>query len=64
MSKVTNLRQFRKRKARRLKDEQAAENRVRFGRTRAQREQDETARQRDEDKLDQHRREPPAADSE
>ncbi|ORE86931.1 hypothetical protein ATO7_07827 [Oceanococcus atlanticus] len=64
MSKVTNLRQFRKRKARLLKDERAAENRVRFGRARAQREQDETTRQRDEDKLDQHRREPPSADSE
>lgn len=33
MAKVSNLRQFRKRKARQEADQTAAENRARFGRT-------------------------------
>lgn len=59
MSKVTNLRQFRKRKAREEEAAQAAENRVRFGRTRAQKEQDELEAAQARLKLDQLRRDTP-----
>lgn len=56
MTKVTNLRQFRKRKARTLKSDKAAENRFKFGRTPAQRERDEKQIQHAQARLDQLRR--------
>lgn len=60
MSKVVNLRQFRKRKAREDEAAQATENRVRFGRTRAQKEQDELEAEQARQRMDQLKREPPA----
>lgn len=59
MSKVVNLRQFRKRKAREDEAAQAAENRVRFGRTKAQKEQDELEAEQARLRMDQLRRETP-----
>ncbi len=59
MSKVINLRQFRKRKAREDEAMQAAENRVRFGRTRAQKQQDELEAEQARQRMDQLRREAP-----
>jgi capsule polysaccharide export protein KpsE/RkpR len=41
MSKVVNLNKVRKLKAREAADKQAAENRVKFGRTKAQKQLDE-----------------------
>ncbi len=54
MGKVVNLNKVRKRKARAVAAQQAAENRVRFGRTGAQK-----ARERAETEAAQLRREPP-----
>ncbi len=64
MAKVTNLRQFRKRKLRERDDDKAAENRVKFGRTPAERERDQTAQTRAQHKLDQLRRDKEHADDE
>lgn len=55
---IINLRQARKQRARDEKTKQAAENRVRFGRTRGERERDELTRDRTEQALDGHEREP------
>ena len=54
---VVNLRQFRKQKARSEKDKQAEQNRIAFGRTKAERklteaERDKAARHIDGHKLD------------
>ncbi|MDP9139503.1 MAG: DUF4169 family protein [Pseudomonadota bacterium] len=57
MSKVINLRQFRKRKAREDEAQQAAENRARFGRTKTQKEQDVLEAEAAQRRLDQLRRE-------
>ncbi len=59
MSKVINLRQFRKRKAREDEAQQAAENRVRFGRTRAQKDRDALEAEQARQRLDQLRRDSP-----
>ena len=58
MSKVSNLRQARKRKQREDQAQLAAQNRVRHGRTPAQRQQEAEAQQQARQRLDQHRREP------
>ena len=65
MSDVTNLRRFRKRKARAEADARAAQNRARFGRTPEQKRRDEHEAEASRRKLDQLRRDPadePAAD--
>lgn len=59
MGKVVNLNKVRKQKAREEQATQAAENRVRFGRTKAQKALDAAATQEMQRKLDQLRREPP-----
>jgi hypothetical protein len=59
VSKVINLRQFRKRKAREDEAQQAAQNRVRFGRTRAQKDQDALEAEQARQRLDQLRRDSP-----
>jgi len=51
MSKVVNLNQFRKRKARETAAALAAENRVKFGRTKAQKQQDALAQAEAERRL-------------
>lgn len=51
MSKVVNLNQFRKRKAREAAAAQAAENRVKFGRTKAQKQLDAQARREAEERM-------------
>jgi hypothetical protein len=56
MAEIVNLRQQRKRKARARREEAAAENRVRFGMTRAEREHNAAQQAKDERKLDGHRR--------
>lgn len=58
MADVINLRRARKAKAREDAAAKAAENRARFGRTKAQKAQDEDERRRAERKLDGHQRDP------
>lgn len=58
MAKVINLNKVRKQKAREAATQQAAENRVRFGRTKAQKEHDASATLDMQRKLDQVRRDP------
>jgi hypothetical protein len=53
---VVNLRQARKAKARVIKDAQAAENRVKFGRTRAEKQRTAAEEQRASRRLDQLKR--------
>ena len=62
MSKVVNLNKFRKQKARADADRQATENRVRFGRTKAEKEREAASVEEAKRKLDQLRREPPAGE--
>ena len=52
MVEIVNLRRARKGKARVEKDARAADNRVRFGRTKAEKRQSEAERRRMEQKLD------------
>jgi Domain of unknown function (DUF4169) len=59
MAEIVNLRQHRKRKARASGEAVAAENRLRFGMTRAEREREAAVQAQDERKLDGHRRETP-----
>lgn len=59
MGKVINLNKVRKKKAREDAAAQAAGNRVRFGRTREQKERDAAAALETQRKLDQLKREPP-----
>ncbi|MGQ0701188.1 MAG: DUF4169 family protein [Panacagrimonas sp.] len=61
MSKVVNLNKVRKQKAREAAAVQAAENRVRFGRTKAQKESDAAATLELQRRLDGVRREPGGA---
>lgn len=56
-AEIVNLRQARKRKARAEKDARADENRILFGRTKAERKQTEFERRRDRAELDGKRRE-------
>jgi hypothetical protein len=55
MSKIVNLNRYRKLKARREAAAEAAQNRVRHGRSKAQKEQDAALRHEAERKLEQHR---------
>ncbi len=57
-AKIINLRQARKQRAREAEAADAAENRVRFGRTRAERERDKLNDTRARQNIDGHRREP------
>ncbi len=52
MAEIVNLRRARKGKARAEKEALAADNRVRFGRTKAEKRQSEAERRRVEQKLD------------
>lgn len=58
MSNVINLNRFRKKKARDDKEQHAAENREKFGRTKTEKEQSATQQNRLNDHLDQHERTP------
>ena len=53
---IVNLRQHRKRKARAEREAAAAENRVRFGRSKAERMHSEAERDLGERRLDGHRK--------
>ncbi len=63
MAEVINLNKFRKQKARDSARQQAAENRVRFGRTKAEKAHDEAQAEDAQRKLDNLRREPDADDA-
>ena len=56
MAEIVNLRQARKRKARAGKEAKAAENRVAFGRPKAERSLSEVRREIDQRRLEGHRR--------
>ncbi len=56
MGEIVNLRQHRKRKARARKEQAAAENRERFGKTRAERERNAVTQAKEQRNLDGHRR--------
>ena len=58
MSKVVNLNRFRKQKARQAAEQQAAENRVRFGRTKTEKQRDAAQDTLERQRLDALRREP------
>lgn len=58
MAEIVNLNKFRKKKARAAAATQAAQNRVRFGRTKAQKEHDAQIERDAEHRLDQLRIEP------
>lgn len=58
MGEVVNLNKVRKLKARQTAEQQAAENRVRFGRSKAQKQQDVLEAEVAKRRLDQLRREP------
>lgn len=58
MAEIVNLNKFRKKKAREAAAAQAAENRARFGRTKAEKERDATLDREAQHRLDQLRREP------
>lgn len=62
MAKVINLNKVRKHKARAAATVQAAQNRVLFGRTPAEKQRDEAVAEEARRRLDQLRREPPAPD--
>ena len=64
MSQVINLNRVRKAKARIAAEQQAAANRVRFGRTKLEKQQDREAAQAAVAKLDGHRLETPPAEPE
>ncbi len=55
MAKVTNLNRFRKSKLAAEKQQQAEENRVRFGRTKADRQISETRQARTREHLEGHK---------
>lgn len=55
MAKVTNLNRFRKSKVAAEKQQQAEENRVRFGRTKADKQISETRQTRTRENLDGHK---------
>ncbi len=62
-AEIINLRQERKRREREAKAAEAAENRVKFGRTRAEREQEVLGEARARQNLDGHLREPDPAEA-
>ena len=57
MGEIVSLKLHRKRRARAERQERAAENRVQFGRTRAEKELTETLNDKAAKDLDQHKRE-------
>ncbi|SEQ46849.1 protein of unknown function [Devosia sp. YR412] len=57
MAEIVNLRTVRKQKARASKEVQAAENRVLFGRTKAEKQQQAAEKALAEKKIDGHKRE-------
>jgi hypothetical protein len=57
MAEIVNLNKFRKKKARADAAAQAAENRVRFGRTKAEKERDAALEHEAQRRMDQLRRE-------
>lgn len=59
-AEIINLRQVRKQRERDAKAAEAAENRVRFGRTKVERQIEERSKAHSERALDGHRRETPA----
>ncbi len=59
MATVINLNKIRKQKARAQAEAQAAENRVRFGRSKLEKQRDAAETAAAQHKLDQLRREPP-----
>ncbi|KFB09722.1 DUF4169 family protein [Nitratireductor basaltis] len=58
MAEIINLRTVRKRKSRAQREDQAQENRIRFGRTRAERREQEKLSRKQAADLDGHRLEP------
>jgi hypothetical protein len=64
MAEIINLNKARKQKAKRDAEQRAAENRVRFGRSKAEKQLDEARQQAERRHLDQLRREPPQAGTE
>lgn len=62
MAKVVNLNRFRKQKARDDAAQQAAENRVKFGRTKAEKQRDTAATLEAQHRLDLLRRQPADAE--
>lgn len=64
MADVVNLNKYRKKKAREQAAARAAENRVRFGRTPAQKERDAAIELEARRRLDRLRRDPEAGDEE
>ena len=59
---VVNLRQYRKQKTRADKDRKAEQNRIDFGRTKAEKTLTRALNEKAEKALDQGRREPPRED--
>jgi hypothetical protein len=57
MAEIINFRKARKKKARVVKEAEAAENRAKFGRPKEERSQSEAAKDLLDRKLDAHRRE-------
>ena len=57
MTEIINLKQQRKAKARTQKDKQASENRVKFGRTKEQKQLEKKKAERDERHVQGHKRE-------
>lgn len=55
MSEIVNLRQFKKKKARDAKQKQADQNRIDFGRTKAEKDAANKTAQKSSRFLDQHR---------
>lgn len=60
MAHIVNLNKARKRKLRLEGEQRAAENRIKFGRSKAQKKRDELAAVLAQERLDQLRREPPS----
>ena len=60
MAEIVNLRKARKAKARADADALAAENRLKFGRTKHEKRQTEAAKDLDARRLDAHRRDDPS----
>ncbi len=56
MAEIVNLNRARKAKAKKDRVQTAAENRARFGRTKAERQREEKTSEIEHRKLDQHRR--------
>jgi len=63
MSEIVNLRQVRKAKARATAADKAAENRLRFGTSKAERKAEAASREIKRRRLDGHRRTPDSGDA-